>query len=232
MKRSDVIKLALEEVGYLGKKTNAKLYDKTANTSGKYNKYAEELYEGGYYNGNKNGYNYCAVFCDWLFYHLAGSKEDAIEIKPYNVYNASCTWAKKAYQSAGRLSDKPEVGAQVFFLNKAGGSVSHTGMIVEITGDEIVTVEGNVSNNVVSRRFKLTDPILDSFGLPFYEEDEPEDDDIEVSKEQIAALLQQVDNAYQLIEGTYNKLKDAGAQLTAALMQLDAVKEVLEHAND
>lgn len=32
MKRSDVIKLALEEVGYLGKKSNAKLYEKTANT--------------------------------------------------------------------------------------------------------------------------------------------------------------------------------------------------------
>lgn len=231
MKRSDVIKLALEEVGYLGKKTNAKLYDKTANTSGKYNKYAQELYEAGYYNANKNGFNYCAIFVDWLFYHLAGSKEDAIEVKPYNIYNASCTWCKKAYQSAGRLSDKPEIGAQVFFKNSAG-EVSHTGIIVDINSDEgIVTVEGNVSNNVVTSTYDLTNSRLDSFGLPFYEE-EPEEDGIKVTEEQIAELLQQVENAYQLIDGTYNKLKDAGAQLTAALMQLDAVKEVLEHAND
>ena len=231
MKRSDVIKLALEEVGYLGKKSNAKLYEKTANTSGKYNKYAQELYEAGYYNANKNGFNYCAIFVDWLFYHLAGSKEDAIEVKPYNIYNASCTWCKKAYQSAGRLSDKPEIGAQVFFKNSAG-EVTHTGIIVDINSDEgIVTVEGNVANNVVTCTYDLTSSRLDSFGLPFYEE-EPEEDGIKVTEEQIAALLQQVDNAYQLIDGTYNKLKDAEGQLTAALMQLDAVKEALEHAND
>lgn len=232
MKAKDVIELALSEVGYLGKKSNAKLYEKTANTSGKYNKYAQELYEAGYYNANKNGFNYCAIFTDWLFYHLAGCKDNAVEIKPYNIYNASCTWAKKAYQSVGRLSKAPAVGAQVFFLNKVGGEVSHTGMIVEITGDELVTVEGNINNNVVSRRFKLDDPILDSFGLPFYEEDEPEDDDIEVSKEEIEELLQQVDNASELISGAYNKLKDAGANLTAALLQLDAVKEALKNADN
>ena len=231
MKAKDVIELARSEVGYLGKKTNAKLYEKTANTSGKFTKYAQELYEAGYYNANKNGFNYCAIFVDWLFYHLAGSKEDAIEVKPYNIYNASCTWCKKAYQSAGRLSDKPEIGAQVFFKNSAG-EVSHTGIIVDINSDEgIVTVEGNVSNNVVTCTYDLTSSRLDSFGLPFYEE-EPEEDGIKVTEEQIAALLQQVDNAYQLIDGTYNKLKDAEGQLTAALMQLDAVKEVLEHAND
>lgn len=231
MKAKDVIELALSEVGYLGKKTNAKLYEKTANTSGKYNKYAQELYEAGYYNANKNGFNYCAIFVDWLFYHLAGSKEDAIEVKPYNIYNASCTWCKKAYQTAGRLSDKPEIGAQVFFKN-AAGEVTHTGIIVDINSDEgIVTVEGNVSNNVVTCTYDLTSSRLDSFGLPFYEE-EPEEDGIKVTEEQIAELLQQVENASDLIGGAYNKLKDAGANLTAALMQLDAVKEVLEHAND
>ena len=231
MKAKDVIELALSEVGYLGKKSNAKLYEKTANTSGKYNKYAQELYEAGYYNANKNGFNYCAIFVDWLFYHLAGSKEDAIEVKPYNIYNASCTWCKKAYQTAGRLTDKPEIGAQVFFKNSAG-EVTHTGIIVDINSDEgIVTVEGNVANNVVTCTYDLTSSRLDSFGLPFYEE-EPEEDGIKVTEEQIAELLQQVENASDLIGGAYNKLKDAEGQLTAALMQLDAVKEVLEHAND
>lgn len=231
MKAKDVIELALSEVGYLGKKSNAKLYEKTANTSGKYNKYAQELYEAGYYNANKNGFNYCAIFVDWLFYHLAGSKEDAIEVKPYNIYNASCTWCKKAYQSAGRLSDKPEIGAQVFFKNSAG-EVTHTGIIVDINSDEgIVTVEGNVSNNVVTCTYDLTNSRLDSFGLPFYEE-EPEEDGIKVTEEQIAELLRQVEHASDLIGGAYNKLKDAGANLTAALLQLDAVKETLNNAHD
>ena len=38
--KTDIINLAWEEVGYKGKKTNNNLYDKDANTSGKWNKYA------------------------------------------------------------------------------------------------------------------------------------------------------------------------------------------------
>ena len=191
MKKSEIIKLANSEVGYLGKKSNADLYDKRANTSGKYNKYAQELYEAGYYNANKNGFNYCAVFADWLFYKLAGSKEAAIEVKPYNLYNASCTWSKKAYENAGRLTNKPEIGAQVFFKNNAG-EVAHTGIIVDINDDEgIVTVEGNVANNVVTCTYDLNNAKLDSFGLPFYEE-EPEpvpNDSVVISAEEYADLL-------------------------------------------
>ena len=191
MTRSEIIKLALEEVGYLGKKSNAELYDKQANTSGKYNKYAQELYEAGYYNANKNGFNYCAVFCDWLFFHVAGTKEAAIEAKPYNLYNASCTWCKKAYQTAGRLTNAPEIGAQVFFKNSAG-EVYHTGIIVDMNEDEgIVTVEGNVGNNVVTCTYDVTDSRLDSFGLPYYDE-EPEpspDDTVVISAEEYADLI-------------------------------------------
>lgn len=191
MKKSEIIKLANSEVGYLGKKSNADLYDKRANTSGLFSKYAQELYEAGYYNFNKNGYNYCAVFVDWLFYKLAGSKEAAIEVKPYNLYNASCTWCKKAYENAGRLTNKPEIGAQVFFLNKKK-EIAHTGIIVDLNDDEgIVTVEGNVGNNVVTCTYDPTNPIIDSFGLPFYEE-EPEpvpNDSVVISAEEYADLI-------------------------------------------
>ena len=52
-----VIDLAEQEVGYLEKASNANLDDKTANAgSGNYTKYARDLYNAGYYNGNKNGY--------------------------------------------------------------------------------------------------------------------------------------------------------------------------------
>ena len=54
---SDVIAIALAEVGYKEKASNSQLDDKTANAgSNNYTKYARDLKNAGYYNGNKNGY--------------------------------------------------------------------------------------------------------------------------------------------------------------------------------
>lgn len=49
-----LLEIALNEVGYLEKKTNSQLDDKTANAGyNNYTKYARDLYNAGYYNGNK-----------------------------------------------------------------------------------------------------------------------------------------------------------------------------------
>ena len=52
-----VITIALAEVGYREKASNAALDDPAANAgSGTWTKYARDLAAAGYYNGNKNGY--------------------------------------------------------------------------------------------------------------------------------------------------------------------------------
>lgn len=172
MKANEIIELAKSEVGYIGKKSNNDLYDKTANTIGLYTKYAQELYDADYYNGNKQGFSYCTVFADWLFFHIAGSKEEATKVKPYNILNAGVTWAKKAFVDVGRLIDSPKPGAIIFFVDKSK-QLAHTGVVVEVGDDYITTVEGNVSKKVVQKTYKLNDPLIDSYGWPFYEE-EPE----------------------------------------------------------
>ena len=54
-KVSTIINLAKEEAGYIEKATNSQLDSKTANAgNGNYTKYARDLYNAGYYNGNKN----------------------------------------------------------------------------------------------------------------------------------------------------------------------------------
>ena len=179
MKANEIINLALEEVGYCGKKSNKDLYDPTANQLGLYTKYAQELYDAGYYNFNKSGYDYCCVFTDWLFFHIAGTKEEAIKVKPYQILNAGIKWSKGSFENVGRIGNIPKAGACIFFLDKKK-ELAHTGVVVEVGDDYITTVEGNVSKKVVQKSYKLNDPLIDSYGYPFYEEDpeptpEPED---------------------------------------------------------
>ena len=173
MRPEDIIKLAKSEVGYVGKKSNKDLYAPTANTIGLYTKYAQDLYEAGYYNFNKNGYDWCCVFTDWLFWKCAGeNKEEAIKVKPYQILNAGIKWSKGSFENVGRIGNTPKAGACIFFLDKSK-QLAHTGVVVEVGDDYITTVEGNVSKKTVQKTYKLTDPYIDSYGYPFYEE-EPE----------------------------------------------------------
>ena len=73
-KPSDIVTIALAEVGYREKASNAALDDKTANAgAANWTKYARDLAAAGYYNGNKNGYAWCDVFVDWCFFKAYGS---------------------------------------------------------------------------------------------------------------------------------------------------------------
>ena len=73
-KPSDIVTIALAEVGYREKTSNAALDDKTANAgAANWTKYARDLAAAGYYNGNKNGYAWCDVFVDWCFFKAYGA---------------------------------------------------------------------------------------------------------------------------------------------------------------
>lgn len=172
MKPNEVIEVCKQEVGYCGKKSNKDLYDPTANQLGLYTKYAQELYDAGYYNFNKSGYDYCCVFTDWVFFHIAGSKEEAIKVKPYQILNAGIKWSKGSFENVGRIGNIPKVGACIFFLDKKK-ELAHTGIVIEVNDNSITTVEGNVGKKVVQKTYNLNDPCIDSYGYPFYEE-EPE----------------------------------------------------------
>ena len=69
-----VLSVATAEVGYLEKKSNSQLDDKTANAGSKnYTKYARDLDAiPDFYNGKKNGYAWCDVFVDWCMVQAFG----------------------------------------------------------------------------------------------------------------------------------------------------------------
>ena len=184
MKASELIKIALAEVGYKEKASNSQLDDKTANAgSANYTKYARDLKNAGYYNGNKNGYAWCDVFVDWCFYQAAGkdkTKAEAAECQT-GALGAGCTYSKQYYKAQNRCDKTPVVGDQVFF--QQSGTITHTGIVYEVSGSTIKTVEGNSSNQVCTHTYSLSNSYVDSFGHPKYDEEDSATDTTSASSD-------------------------------------------------
>lgn len=146
-----VIEIALNEVGYKGKKSNSQLDSKTANASGKYNKYARDLDNiVGFYNGKKNGYDWCDIFVDWCFVQAFGV-DKALELlcQPKKSTGAGCSFSMNFYKSKGKLFNTPQVGDQIFF-GKAG-DIYHTGLVYKVENGRVYTIEGNSGNSEVAK---------------------------------------------------------------------------------
>ena len=132
-----VIEIAANEVGYLEKKSNASLYDKTANAgSGNYTKYWQDV--SPVYQGQA----WCAAFITWCLTKAFG-KDIASKMLGHYPY-ISCITGKSKAQQQGRWVSAPTVGAIIIFGNSAG-TPSHTGMVYSFDGSTVYTIEGNTS---------------------------------------------------------------------------------------
>lgn len=166
MTPQEVLKIAAAEIGYCEKKTNAQLDNKTANAgSNNYTKYARDLYIAKYWNGNKNGYDWCTSFVAWCIWMAAGrNKEAAIKVQPYGPLGASCKYETGYYKKAERFFSEPKVGDQAFFTR------GHTGLVESYDGYKITLIEGNSNNKVERRTYKFPNSQFSGFGRPFYSE--------------------------------------------------------------
>lgn len=145
-----LIKMAENEVGYLEKNSNAQLDEKTANAgqNKNYTKYARDLNGVSWFNGNKQGAEWCAVFVSWLFYQMFG-KELGMKLLCQPTKDncaAGCGSARGYFNSHGQLYNDPEPGDQVFFWKSDLSEVGHTGLVVEVTNTTVYTIEGNTSD--------------------------------------------------------------------------------------
>ena len=183
---SKVIGIALAEVGYLEKKSNAQLDDKTANAGSKnYTKYARDLHKAGYYNGNKQGVAYCDVGHDWVHYMAAGEDKELAEYVTCQSgdLGAGCTYSMRYYKAAGRFYKKdPKIGDQIFF--GSGNSSTHTGIVIKVDGARVYTVEFNTSGDagevangggVFPKSYPLNYSRIIGYGRPRYDEEPAEE---------------------------------------------------------
>lgn len=165
---NDVIRIALAEVGYREKASNDSLEDPQANAGkGNWTKYARDLAAAGYYNGNKNGYAWCDVFVDWCFFKAYGAVEgQRIQCQAGDL-GAACVYSAQYYMKHGRYGQDPKPGDQVFF--NTDGGINHTGIVVEVTASNIVTVEGNSSDQVQKLTYDRNSARIAGYGHPLYD---------------------------------------------------------------
>ena len=179
-----LISIAKAEVGYLEKKSNSQLDDKTENAgSNNYTKYARDLNDAGYYNGNKNGYAWCDVFNDWCHWIASGKdkKEAQRMICQTGLYGAGCDYSAQYYKDQNRLFTDPKPGDQIFFWNSGKTSIAHTGIVIDVDSTYVYTVEGNTSSSsgvvanggaVEQKKYALNNSRIYRYGRPYYDDEE------------------------------------------------------------
>lgn len=173
-----MLAIAKAQVGYLEKATNANLDDKTANAGNKnYTKYARDLDALGAYAGKKQGLAWCDMFCDWCFVQAYGfDTAMRMTCQPVGKYGAGCDQSAGYYRAQGRFfAQNPQVGDQIFFAN--GNDMYHTGLVVGVTDDRVLTIEGNTSSKagvvenggaVAEKSYSLRYSKIAGYGRPDY----------------------------------------------------------------
>ena len=137
---NEVLEISKAEVGYLEKKSNSQLYDKTANSgSNNYTKYWQDIKDWGL--GNYQAQYWCAAFIFWCFVKAFGL--DAAKLLLLHTPYISCATMGTKAKAAGCLYDIPQVGDIVLFYN--GSRFSHTGLVYKVDNTKFYTREGNTS---------------------------------------------------------------------------------------
>lgn len=166
---SKVIEVAESQIGYHEKASNSQLDDPKANAgSNNWNKYARDIDEKypDFYNGKKNGYDWCDVFVDWCFITAYGvDNAKKLLCQPNKSLGAGCTYSYQYFKNKGQTGSAPKLGAQIFF-----GDLDHTGIVVDFDSDYVWTVEGNTSGGeVAKKKYSRSSSWIYGYGYPAYD---------------------------------------------------------------
>jgi hypothetical protein len=166
-----IIEIARGETGYLEKKSNAKLDDKTANAgSGNFVKYWRDL------RPSLQGSFWCACFISWCA-RKAGVAEDVFPT--FFDCDVGMEWFRKRSRFIKRGGGIPKPGDVVFF--GVPGDSKHVGLVRKTENGRVLTVEGNTSSAagmvpnggaVAEKSHELGYEKILGYGRPDYEEDE------------------------------------------------------------
>ena len=170
-----VLKIAEAEVGYLEKKSNANLYDKTANAGmANYTKYGKEMHDL-YPSIMDFPAAWCDCFVDWCFYKAYGiSTAKSLLGGDFNDYTVAS--AQQYKNKNAWFTSNPKVGDQIFFKNST--RICHTGLVYAVDSTYVYTIEGNTSGGstvvangggVFKKKYKLNYNKIAGYGRPKYD---------------------------------------------------------------
>lgn len=131
-----LIATAKAEIGYMEKKSNAQLDNKTANVGdGNYTKYWRDL------KPSWNGSAWCAVWVSWCMYKTFGLETAKKLLKHENDFPyVYCPTLGARFTKYAN----PQRGDIVIFYRN--GTFAHTGIVTKVEGDKFYTIEGNTNN--------------------------------------------------------------------------------------
>lgn len=220
---SKVVNWALGEVGY----------KETPDNVTKYAEYIDTNYPN-FYNGKKNGYDWCDVFVDCGFLQCYGY-DDALRLlcQPEHSTGAGVGFSADFYKSKGQFHDSPKVGDQIFFYNPATGSRTHTGLVVGVDSGHVYTVEGNTSNAVKKQTYSLGASNIYGYGRPAY--DEEAESDIETYTVKAGDTLNDIAKKYGTTAdylAEYNDIADKNKIYVGQVILIPAFPEDPEEADN
>lgn len=162
-----LITIAEAEIGYLEKKSNSQLDDKTANAgNNNYTKYARDLYP------SLQAQAWCDMFVDWCFVQAFG--QVAAKQLICGGFSAYTPTSAQYYKNKGQYYlSAPLPGDQIFFKNST--RICHTGIVYRVTSTTVYTIEGNTSSGtaviangggVYEKSYALSNSSIDGYGRP------------------------------------------------------------------
>ena len=167
----ELVSLALSQVGTCE--------DPKGSNKQPYGAYLDDTNWYLYKDGSKtwvhkvNGYDWCTQFVDWCFCFAFGidAAREMLFRPVYNNYGAGAVYAYDYFKKAGAVVVSPQPGDVVYFQRK--GSITHTGIIIEVDANYITTIEGNAGKNnwyVVKNKYAKSDSYVYGYGRPAYQE--------------------------------------------------------------
>lgn len=205
-----LLEIARTEVGYLEKKSNSALYDKTANAgSNNYTKYWAEI------KPDYQGQPWCACFVTWCFVKAFG-QEMAAELLKHYPYVYCPTMA-----NLFTLYANPQPGDVVIF--KRNGTFTHTGIVETVSGDYFTTIEGNTSggNTIVANGGGVHQKGYYNSNLPGTKFCRP---DWNLIKESEELTLTQYEELKKLIESKDDIINTMGKEIANSKSENEALK--------
>lgn len=172
-----LIATAEAEIGYLEKKSNKDLDNKTANAgSANYTKFNRDL-KAWTGVGSLNA-QWCQAFVDWVFITAFGLELAKKLIYTWTNYTPTGSNAfKKRDRYIKRGSGKPKRGDVIYFYSTSKGRIGHVGIVYKVTSSTVYTIEGNTSGasslvtnggGVKKKSYSLTSSYIDGYGSVDY----------------------------------------------------------------
>lgn len=110
---------------------------------------------------------YCDIFFKWLFIKSFGGEKTAKMIyEPIGGFSALCSASANYYKKNGAWFTTPQIGDQIFFYYS--GDINHTGIVENISGNIITTIEGNSSDMIARRTYNINNNnnVIAGYGRP------------------------------------------------------------------